>query len=179
MSYARNVIAMAVATFLVTLVVLSRQEGLWPWRQSAGYGEPTTPIAVTPQKKTNIWPTQITSTPAPETHPTAPAPRPSAGEPQVAATATSGSPETVPTPRPLPVSVFFTKQADGSGGIAAHLRNSSSETLDLTITATNAATGKDSQVQLTVPGSANVDLIEAGVLIEHGDDIKIASAAYD
>jgi hypothetical protein len=113
----------------------------------------------------------------------APAPTPpataNAGEPPLPALspADPGAEATEP-PRQEPVPVRFTLKADPGTGVAISLRNWTAAALDLRVTAVDPATGNQSMVALNIPARTTVDVTRAGLVAEHGYQLRLESPGY-
>jgi hypothetical protein len=78
---------------------------------------------------------------------------------------------------PVPALVSLNSTTAGSGG-AAVLRNVSDETLDITVMASNPATGHQASVQVTLDRFRSVKLDQLGLVIEQGDHLTLHSPPY-
>lgn len=80
--------------------------------------------------------------------------------------------------RQEPVPVRLALKADPDTGITISLRNWTRAALDLKVTAVDPRTGNQSMVALNVPAQTTVDLMRAGLVAEHGYELKLESPGY-
>ena len=101
-------------------------------------------------------------------------PAPASAAPDPGAEATSAA---EPVRQEL-VPVRYILKADPDTGVTISLLNWSKAALDLRVTAVDPRTGNQSMVALNIPARTSVDVTRAGLVAEHGYELKLESPGY-
>ena len=80
--------------------------------------------------------------------------------------------------RQEPVPVRYSLKADPDTGVTISLRNWTQAALDLRVTAVDPSTGNQSMVALNIPAQTTVDVTRAGLVAEHGYELRLESPGY-
>jgi hypothetical protein len=77
----------------------------------------------------------------------------------------------------VPVYVLLTPAGNGSGKTAT-LKNRSARSLDVTVTASNAATGHQASIQVTLDAFEQTSVKGTEFVVEQGDVVTVSSPPY-
>jgi len=113
------------------------------------------------------------------------APAAAAKPPPAPVTASQPPPAPSPDPadaatseeRPLPVRVSFVSSPEA--GVTVRLHNGTEAALDIKATAVDRSSGSQSMVAVNVPPLTTIDLTGAGLVAEHGYQLRVESPGYE